>query len=158
MQGLRSETLRSVSVEVGQRVRADFTLQPGQVTETVEVTADAPLVQNESSTLVFDLKKESEFGRSCLMARRLVERGVRFVQLYDSPGDHHSDIMGHKASAAQVDGPIAGPQRPRLQVHAFTVLLAGGGVKAGSIYGVNDDFGFKVVDNPVHVHDLHARS
>lgn len=44
MQGFRSETLHGVSVEVGQRVRADFTLQPGQVTETVEVTADAPLV------------------------------------------------------------------------------------------------------------------
>src|SRR5881392_3201905 len=121
---------------------------------------------------VFDLKKESEatrkkygdseFGRSCLIARRLVERGVRFVQLYHSPWDHHSDIMGHKASAAQVDGPIAAMvedlkahglldetlvligsefgRTPVLNtggfltvhngrdhnVHAFTVLLAGG--------------------------------
>ena len=151
---------------------------------------------------VFDLKKESEatrkkygeseFGRSCLMARRLVERGVRFVQLYHSPWDHHSDIMGHKMSAQQVDGPIAAMvqdlkdhglldetlvligsefgRTPVLNtggfltvhngrdhnVHAFTVLLAGGGVKAGSIYGSSDDFGFKVVENPVHVHDLHA--
>jgi uncharacterized protein (DUF1501 family) len=151
---------------------------------------------------VFDLKKESaatrkkygesEFGRSCLMARRLVERGVRFVQLYHSPWDHHSDIMGHKMSAEQVDGPIAAMvadlkdhglldetlvligsefgRTPVLNtggfltvhngrdhnVHAFTVLLAGGGVKAGSIYGTSDDFGFKVVENQVHVHDLHA--
>jgi len=151
---------------------------------------------------VFDLKKESEatrkkygdseFGRSCLMARRLVERGVRMVQLYHSPWDHHSDILGHRSSAAQVDGPIAtlvedlkqhgllddtlvlvGSEFGRTpvlntggfltvhngrdhNVHAFTVLLAGGGVKAGSIYGATDDFGFKVVENPVHVHDLHA--
>ena len=151
---------------------------------------------------VFDLKKESEatrkqygeseFGRSCLMARRLVERGVRFVQLYHSPWDHHSDILGHKASAAQVDGPIAAliqdlkehglldetlvlvgsefGRTPVLNtggfltvhngrdhnVHAFTVLLAGGGARAGTIYGTSDDFGFKVVENPVHVHDLHA--
>lgn len=151
---------------------------------------------------VFDLTKEnettrkrygdSEFGRSCLMARRLVARGVRMVQLYHSPWDHHSDIMGHKSSAAEVDGPIAtlvqdlkenglfddtlvvvGSEFGRTpvlntggfltvhngrdhNVHAFTVLLAGGGSKAGSIYGTTDDFGFKVAENPVHVHDLHA--
>src|SRR5690349_20201357 len=49
VQGFRAETMRAISVEVGQRVRADFTLQPGQVTESVDVTAEAPLVQNESS-------------------------------------------------------------------------------------------------------------
>jgi uncharacterized protein (DUF1501 family) len=41
-------------------------------------------------------------------------------------------------------------------IYGFTVLMAGGGVKPGSIYGATDDFGFKVVENPVHVHDLHA--
>ncbi len=151
---------------------------------------------------VFDLSKESEavrqkfgdseFGRSCLLSRRLVEKGVRMVQIYHSPWDHHSDIMGHKSSAAEVDGPIAalvqdlkehglledtlvlvGSEFGRTPVlntggfltvhngrdhniHAFTVLLAGGGVQAGKIYGTTDDFGFKVVENPVHVHDLHA--
>ena len=51
MQGFRAETHRGILIEVGQRVRADFTLQPGQVSETIEVTAEAPLIQNESSTL-----------------------------------------------------------------------------------------------------------
>jgi uncharacterized protein (DUF1501 family) len=151
---------------------------------------------------VFDVRKESqatrdrygtsEFGRGCLMARRLVERGVRMVQLYHGPWDHHADIMGHKVSAAQIDGPIATlvqdlKQRGLLQdtlvivasefgrtpvinlggfrsvhngrdhnIYGFTVLLAGGGVKAGMIYGKTDDFGFKVAENPVHVHDLQA--
>ncbi len=65
---------------------------------------------------VFDISKESqatrdlygpgEFGRGCLMASRLVERGVRMVQLYHGTWDHHADILGHKFTAAQVDGPL----------------------------------------------------
>jgi Protein of unknown function (DUF1501) len=151
---------------------------------------------------VFDIRKESaatieaynvsEFGRACLMARRLVERGVRMVQLYHAPWDHHADVMGHKLSAAQVDQPIAvlvqdlrnrgllkdtlvvvGTEFGRTPVvnlggfrsvhngrdhniFGFTVLLAGAGVKAGLAYGKTDDFGFKVVEDPVHVHDLQA--
>jgi len=151
---------------------------------------------------VFDISKESqatrnlygpgEFGRGCLMARRLVERGVRMVQLYHGTWDHHADILGHKFTAAQVDGPIAAlvqdlKQRGLLRdtlvivgsefgrtpvlnlggfrsvhngrdhnIYGFTVLLAGGGVKAGLAYGATDEFGFKVVENPVHVNDLHA--
>ena len=151
---------------------------------------------------VFDIRKESpatieaynvsEFGRACLMARRLVERGVRMVQLYHAPWDHHADVMGHKLSAAQVDQPIAvlvqdlrnrgllkdtlvvvGTEFGRTPVinlggfrsvhngrdhniFGFTVLLAGAGVKAGLAYGKTDDFGFKVAENPVHVHDLQA--
>ena len=151
---------------------------------------------------VFDIRKESEatrakygngeFGRACLMARRLVERGVRMVQLFHSPWDHHADVMGHKISAAQVDGPVAAlvadlEERGMLSdtlvivgsefgrtpvinlggfrsvhngrdhnIYGFTVLLAGGGVKAGSVYGGTDEFGFKVAQNPVHVHDLQA--
>jgi hypothetical protein len=151
---------------------------------------------------VFDIRKESEatrarygggeFARGCLMARRLVERGVRMVQVYHGPWDHHADVMGHKISASQVDGPIAalvsdlkdrglldetlvivGSEFGRTPVinlggfrsvhngrdhniYGFTVLLAGGGVKAGKIYGRTDEFGFKTVENPVHVHDLQA--
>src|SRR5262245_6380616 len=151
---------------------------------------------------VFDIRKEpqpmrdrygaGEFGRACLMARRLVERGVRMVQLFHGPWDHHADVMGHKIAAQQVDGPIAAlvqdlKERGMLQdtlvivgsefgrtpvvnlggfrsvhngrdhnIYGFTVLLAGGGVKPGLIYGKTDDFGFKAVENPVHVHDLQA--
>ena len=114
------------------------------------------------------------------------------VQLYHGPRDHHADVMGHKISAAQIDGPIATlvqdlKQRGLLQdtlvivasefgrtpvinlggfrsvhngrdhnIYGFTVLLAGAGVKAGMIHGKTDDFGFKVAENPVHVHDLQA--
>ena len=151
---------------------------------------------------VFDIRKESqatierygasEFCRGCLTARRLVERGVRMVQIYHGPWDHHADVMGHKISAAQIDAPIAvlvqdlkerGLLKDTLvivatefgrtpvinlggfrsvhngrdhNIYGFTVLLAGGGVKAGLAYGKTDDFGFKVAENPVHVHDLHA--
>ena len=154
---------------------------------------------------VFDIRKESQatldrygdgdFARGCLMARRLVEHGVRMVQVYygnANDWDQHADIMGHKVHAQKSDGPIAAliqdlkerglldetlvligsefGRTPVLNtggfrsvhngrdhnVHGFTYLLAGGGVKPGTIYGATDDFGFKVTENPVHVHDLHA--
>ncbi len=151
---------------------------------------------------VFDIRKESEatrkmygdtgFARGCLLARRLVEKGVRFVQVDDSGWDHHADINGHIFKSKLVDQPIAAlvkdlKQRGLLDqtlvlvasefgrtpvinlggfrsvhngrdhnIFGFTVLLAGGGVKRGKIYGATDDFGFKVAENPVHVHDLHA--
>lgn len=151
---------------------------------------------------VFDISKETpatrelygagEFGRASLVARRLVERGVRMVQLFHGTWDHHADILGHKYMAAQVDQPIAALVRDLKQrgllkdtlvivgsefgrtpvlnlggfrsvhngrdhnIYGFTVLLAGGGVKAGLAYGATDEFGFKAVENPVHVNDLHA--
>jgi hypothetical protein len=153
---------------------------------------------------VFDVRKESketlarygpgDFARGCLMARRLVEHGVRMVQVYygnANEWDQHEDIMGHKAHARKSDPPIAAlildlKERGLLQdtlvivgtefgrtpvlnlggfqqVHngrdhnhyGYTTLLAGGGVKPG-VYGATDDFGFKVVEKGVHVHDLHA--
>jgi hypothetical protein len=151
---------------------------------------------------VFDIRNESpasiamygdgDFARGCLMARRLVEKGVRIVQVFHGDWDHHADINGHKFTSRQVDRPIAAlvkdlKQRGMLNdtivlvgtefgrtpvvnlggfrpVHngrdhnnyGFTVLVAGGGFKPGTIYGSTDDFGFKVAENPVHVHDLHA--
>jgi uncharacterized protein (DUF1501 family) len=151
---------------------------------------------------VFDTRKENpatiaKYGeggiaQGCLTARRLVEKGVRFVQVVHAGWDHHADIMGHKHTARDVDQPIAAlvsdlkdrglldetlvivasefGRTPVINlggfrsvhngrdhnIYGFTVLMAGGGVKPGSIYGATDDFGFKVVENPVHVHDLHA--
>lgn len=154
---------------------------------------------------VFDISKESEatrqrygdgeFGRSCLMALRLVERGVRVVQIYfgnQNPWDTHTDIQVQGKLAAQADAPIAallqdlkarglfedtlvicgsefgrtpvvetgakfGIQNGRDHNHfGFTMWLAGAGVKGGMTYGATDDFGFKVAENGVHVHDLHA--
>jgi hypothetical protein len=133
------------------------------------------------------------FGKQCLLARRLVERGVRFVQLYHTTGgfqpwDQHSGLKaGHEKNAIATDRPIAGllhdlKQRGLLDdtlvlwggefgrtparegaadgrdhhPFGFTMWLAGGGVKPGVAYGATDEFGWDAVENPVHVHDLHA--
>jgi len=129
------------------------------------------------------------------MALRLVESGVRMVQVYFGnfqPWDSHDDIRVHRQLAQQADGPIAAllddlkarglfedtllivgsefGRTPMIQnsglervcngrdhnVPGYTTLLAGGGVKGGIAHGATDDFGFKAVEKPVHVNDLHA--
>ena len=136
-------------------------------------------------------------ARGCLMAVRLVERGVRMVQVYyakGDPWDAHADIQQHRKNAKDSDQPFAavikdlksrglfdstrwwsagrssdarrwsrwaagagGMQSGRdHNPFGFSMWLAGGGVKGGITYGATDDFGFKAVDKPVHVHDLHA--
>jgi hypothetical protein len=138
-------------------------------------------------------KDTDDFGRQCLMARRLAESGVRFIQVTygDSTAnprwDQHSNLPKHADHARAVDKPIAGlladlKQRGLLDdtlvwwggefgrtpyaekngtgrdhnPQGFTVWLAGGGVKPGIALGATDDFGHLAVDNPVHMHDLHA--
>lgn len=161
------------------------------------------------ATEAFDLSQEPQYihemygtgvhARQCLLARRLVERGVRFIQLWHGEGqpwDNHDDLeSAHRNLAQQCDQAIGallkdlkqrglldetlvvcGGEFGRTPVvelptpganagkmngrdhnhHGFTVWMAGGGVKGGTIYGATDEFGFKAVENPVHVHDLHA--
>jgi len=137
------------------------------------------------------------FARNCLLARRLVERGVRFVQLFDhgwdvhgtSPGDDIVTQLPRKcletdraAAALVIDLKRRGLLDDTLVVwsgefgrtpmneerdgsrflgrdhhpHSFTIWMAGGGVKAGIVHGETDDFGYRVVRDPVHVHDLQA--
>jgi len=125
------------------------------------------------------------FGKSCLMARRLVERGTRFVQLYHSNWDTHGDNdKRHQKLCEQTDKPIAGlladlkarglldetlivwaGEFGRTPVgtggrdhHAagFSTWMAGGGIKGGTIQGATDEFGFRVTEGEAHVHDLHA--
>jgi hypothetical protein len=157
---------------------------------------------------VFDIRKESEatqkmYGpgstaRGCLTAVRLIEKGVRMVQVYyakGDPWDAHVDIFAHRKNAKDSDQPFAavlkdlkgrglwdetlvvcGSEFGRTPVvetggggadgrvvngrdhnpFGFTMWLAGGAVKGGTVYGATDDFGFKAVDKPLHVHDLHA--
>jgi hypothetical protein len=157
---------------------------------------------------VFDIRKESEatqrlYGpgstaRGALTAVRLVEQGVRVVQVYyakGDPWDHHADIQGHRVNARHSDQAFAavvkdlksrglfedtlvvcGTEFGRTPVletggggaggrvtngrdhnpFGFSIWLAGGGIKGGMTYGRTDDFGFKAVENPVHIHDLHA--
>jgi hypothetical protein len=133
------------------------------------------------------------YGAQCLLARRLVERGVRFIELTcPSIGgldrwDQHANLKkGHELNAHAVDQPIAGllkdlkvrglldetlvvwtgefGRTPFAQGNdgrdhnpsAFSMWMAGGGVKGGSIFGKTDEYGYRVVENPVTIHDLHA--
>ncbi len=133
------------------------------------------------------------FAANCLLARRLVERGVRFVQLFHEAWDHHSDVTGGvRAQCALTDKPAAAlikdlkrtglldetlviwggefGRTPMVETNkeagrkegrdhhrqAFTMWMAGGGIKAGTCLGETDEIGFNVVRNPVHVHDLQA--
>ena len=144
-------------------------------------------------TYGLDQKHTADFGTRCLLARRMVERGVRFVQLYSGGGpiimqwDAHKDLVfNHEKMCGHTDQPIAallkdlkqrglldstlvvwGSEFGRLPMsqsgngrdhnhHGFTVWMAGGGVKGGYVHGATDDFGFRAVENKVHVHDLHA--
>ncbi len=135
-------------------------------------------------------------GRQTLIARRLLERGVRYVQLWHGAGqpwDNHAKIEeNHRNLAGELDGPIAAlmtdlkqrgmfedtlilwggefgrtptvelsgkgdPQQGRDHNHyGFSVWLAGGGIKGGTVHGATDDLGFKAVEDRTSVHDLHA--
>ena len=133
---------------------------------------------------------DGSFAANCLLARRLVERGARFIQLYHRDWDHHGDLVHYmKICCGCCDRPAAAlihdlKQRglldetlviwggefgrtPMFQgkgkdpgrdhhMQGFSMWLAGGGVKGGTTYGATDEFGYKAVENPVHVRDLHA--
>lgn len=160
-----------------------------------------------SAPELMDLKSESKetldmygcdpgkpsFARACLLARRMIERGVRFVNIYHEGWDAHSDVTGNskqnckqtdQASAALVmdlkqrglldetlviwggefgrtpmveTNPSLGRSQGRdHHPQAYTMWLAGGGIKRGLTFGMTDDLGFNAVENPVHVHDMQA--
>jgi len=132
---------------------------------------------------------DGTFASNCLLARRLAERGVRFIQLYHRGWDHHGNLKnGIRTVSNHVDQASAAlimdlRQRGLLEdtlviwggefgrtpmgqggkgdgrdhhIKAFSIWMAGGGIKPGISYGRTDDFGYDVAENPVHVHDLHA--
>jgi uncharacterized protein (DUF1501 family) len=154
-----------------------------------------------AATDAFDLQKEpapmraaygdTAQGRQMLLARRLLERGVRFVQVWAGGWDHHQDIATKlPQTAREIDQPLAafltdlkqrglldstlvvwggefgrtptqdrgGNPKPGRDHNAkgFSLWMAGGGVKGGTVYGATDQFGANAVENPVHIHDLHA--
>jgi Protein of unknown function (DUF1501) len=138
----------------------------------------------------------ASFANNCLLARRLVERGVRFIQLYHRGWDHHGGPDGNlvfdlKKRCQETDQPAVAlikdlkerglldstlvlwggefGRTPMMQgamqpdqigrdhhPHGYTVWMAGGGIKPGTVYGRTDEFGFYAAENKVHVHDLHA--
>ena len=156
--------------------------------------ADAFDVTREPQSMR-DLYGDTIHGRQTLIGRRLLERGVRFVQLWHGAGqpwDNHEKIeINHRKLAAEIDQPIAAlladlKQRGMLEDtlvlwggefgrtptvemsgatsklgrdhnhYGFSVWMAGGGIKGGTVYGSTDEFGFAAAENPASVHDLHA--
>jgi hypothetical protein len=153
--------------------------------------------ESETTKKLYGLDSDYEhtrtFGKQCLVARRLVERGVRFIEL-TCPAtngadrwDQHGKLKeGHENNSRAVDQPIAGllqdlkgrglfdhtlvlwagefGRTPFAQgtdgrdhnPFGFSIWLAGGGIKGGTLYGATDEYGYKVVENKVAIHDLHA--
>jgi hypothetical protein len=129
---------------------------------------------------------DGSFASNCLLARRLAERGVRFIQLYHRDWDHHDDVKKDiPFKAEEVDKPTAAlirdlKQRGMLDetlvvwggefgrtpmaqgkgrdhhIKGFSIFMAGGGIKGGVTYGATDELGYAAVENKVSVHDFHA--
>jgi hypothetical protein len=129
---------------------------------------------------------DGSFASNCLLARRLAERGVRFIQLYHRDWDHHGKVKKDiEGTAREVDRGVAAlvedldrrglledtlvvfgtefGRTPMAQgdgrdhhMKAFSIWLAGGGIRPGITYGATDELGYDVTENPVTVHDLHA--
>jgi uncharacterized protein (DUF1501 family) len=139
-----------------------------------------------------DARKPGTFAANCILARRLAERGVKFIQLYHQGWDQHGGLPnGIKTQCRETDQPsyalltelkqrgllddtlvVWGGEFGRTNYsqgkltatdygrdhhpRCFSVWMAGGGVKAGTVHGATDEFGYNVAENGVHVHDLHA--
>lgn len=162
-----------------------------KVPELIDLNAES----QETLTRYGAQPGKASFANNCLLARRLVERGVRVVELYDADWDHHSNIENSLPKKARdVDQPMAAlladlkdrgmlqdtlviwgsefgrtplaqgiggngeKTKPGRDHHkdAFTMWLAGGGVRGGCSVGQTDEFGFNIAERPVHVHDLNA--
>ncbi len=162
----------------------------------MEATDALDLAQESQATHQL-YNTDTVHGRQLLIARRLVERGVRVVQCYHGdvqPWDSHEGIAGaHAKLGREADGPIAAllsdleqqglleetlvvcggefGRTPAVEIpldakrtptgrdhnhHGYTVWMAGGGTRGGMTFGRTDDFGYRAVENKVHVHDLHA--
>ena len=155
--------------------------------EAVDLTKES-----EATRKLYGMDNEvtAKFGANCLLARRLAERGVRFIELYSGSGsgwDAHNDLdKNHSRRCQETDVPIAGlltdlkarglldstlvvwggefgrtpfNEKGNGRDHnpwGFTMWMAGGGIKKGSILGRTDDIGLRAVERPMHVHDLHA--
>ncbi|HKE24789.1 MAG TPA: DUF1501 domain-containing protein, partial [Bryobacteraceae bacterium] len=181
--------------EQGADPQLEASIQSAEIAFRMQAAAPDAFDITKEPEKVRERYGDTEFGRGCLIARRLAERGVRMVQVYfgnSQPWDNHDDIQIHRTLADQADPPIGAlledlkssgmlqetlvmiggefGRTPAVEVsglvrvqngrdhnsHGFSYVLAGGGVKGGTVYGATDDFGFKAVEKPVHVHDLHA--
>ena len=157
-----------------------------------EVTDFADEPQHVLDSYGADVHNPGSFAANCLLARRLAERGVRFIQLYHQGWDQHGSLPGGlKQQCRETDQPTAAlvkdlEQRGLLEdtlviwggefgrtnycqgkltpegfgrdhhPRCFSMWMAGGGVKGGTVYGATDPFGYNIESDPVHVHDLNA--
>jgi hypothetical protein len=155
--------------------------------EAVDLTKES-----EATRKLYGMDNEvtAKFGANCLLARRLAERGVRFIELYSGSGsgwDAHNDLdKNHSRHCQETDVPIAGlladlksrgmldstlvvwggefgrtpfNEKGNGRDHnpwGFTMWMAGGGIKKGTVIGRTDDIGLRAIERPMHVHDLHA--
>jgi hypothetical protein len=205
MQRARLDALRDLNewhLEVSGEREIAARIESYEMAFRMQATAPGVLdLSGESAAIraMYGVDEEATrgFGTNCLMARRLVERGVRFVQLLDSSWDDHNDLDKQlQVNCRRVDRPAAALVRDLKQrglldetlviwagefgrtpmaenhfdvsgpkpggagrdhhPHAFSLWMAGGGVRAGHVHGKTDDFGYHVVEDGVHVHDLHA--
>ena len=183
----------------GEDDNLDARIQSFELAYRMQMEASEAFDVRREPKHVLDAYGEGVNARQILIARRLIERGVRYVQLWHGQGqpwDSHDDVeRRHRELAGQCDQAIGAllddlkrtglleetlvlwggefgrtptvelPQEGANQGKVngrdhnhwgFTVWMAGGGVKGGQAYGATDEFGFKAVENPVHVHDLHA--
>ena len=175
--------------------RLDSRIESFELAFRMQTAATDAFDINHEPQTIRDLYGDGVHGRQTLIARRLLERGVRMVQLWHGAGqpwDNHDNIEeNHRKLAAEIDQPIAALLRdlkqrgmlddtlviwggefgrtPTVEMngnksklgrdhnhYGFTVCLAGGGIKGGTVYGSTDEFGFAAQDNPASVHDLHA--
>ena len=176
--------------------RLDARIQSFEMAYRMQLEAAEAFDITREPKHVQELYGDGVHGRQTLIARRLLERGVRYVQLWHGAGqpwDNHEQIeANHRKLAGELDGPVAAlltdlkrlgmledtlviwggefGRTPTVELggdgmakagrdhnhYGFSVWMAGGGIRGGTVYGATDDFGFKAVENPVSVHDLHA--
>jgi hypothetical protein len=194
------DALAKLSAEARQQsLDPEIDARVAQAEMAFRMQTSVPEVSDVSgeSQATFDLygpqaKVPGTFAANCLQARRLVERGVRFVQLFHQGWDQHGNLPGAiQRQCSQTDqgsGALIADLKQRGLLEdtlvvwggefgrtaycqgqmtkenygrdhhprCFSIWMAGGGVKAGHVYGQTDEFGYNIVNDPVHVHDLHA--
>ena len=190
------QQLNTRHLETRRDDRLDARIQSFELAFRMQIAAADAFDVAQEPRHIQEMYGRGVHARQTLIARRLLERGVRYVQLWHGAGqpwDNHDNIeANHRKLAGQIDQPIAaliadlkqrglfedtlviwggefgrtptvelaGGGKERLgrdhNHYGFTVWMAGGGIRGGVSYGATDDFGFKAVDKPVSVHDLHA--
>jgi hypothetical protein len=187
LNGIRNERERNPEVET--RI-AQYELAFKMQAAVPELTDLAGESERTFEMYGAEARTPGTFAYNCLLARRMAERGVRFIQLYHRDWDHHGDLVHYmNICCGLCDQPSAAllrdlKQRGMLEdtlviwggefgrtpmfqgkgkqpgrdhhMRGFSMWLAGGGVRGGMTYGATDELGYKAVENPVHIHDLHA--